>query len=281
MKSAQSVEPLFERLWEQYRAQTPQAEQIHERLLGRGERPVNDHVALRTFAGGALGLEMLEARLLSLGFKPQGDYQFPEKKLNARSYLHERGAEVPKIFLSELLVEELSAHAQALLRPLLDALEELNFEALSPEELFSSGRHWPLLSAARYERLARESEYAAWLSVWGLRANHFTISVDQLESFSGLPELLQWLEREGFTLSRAGGLIKGTPEALLEQASTCADLQELRFACGTVRAVPSCFYEFALRHRDAAGRRFEGFVTGNAARIFESTDRRGEPAPSS
>ena len=269
----QRVDSLFDELWEQYRAQTPQAERILERLSERGERPVNDHVALRTFAGGALDLDALETRLLSLGFQAQADYRFPEKKLNARSYLHESGPATPKIFLSELLVEELSERAQKILHPLIDAIEESKLEALSPTKIFSSGRHWPLLSAAQYEKLAEESEYAAWLSIWGLRANHFTISVDQLGSFSGFPDFLQWLEGEGFILSSAGGLIKGTPEDLLEQASTRADLQEIRFPCGTTQSIPSCFYEFALRHRDVTGRRFEGFVTGNAARIFESTDR--------
>ncbi len=37
--------------------------------------------------------------------------------------------------------------------------------------------------------------------------------------------------------------------------------------------IPSCYYEFALRHPDpATGRLFPGFVTPSADRIFESTD---------
>jgi len=38
--------------------------------------------------------------------------------------------------------------------------------------------------------------------------------------------------------------------------------------------IPSCFYEFALRHPLADGTLFDSFIEGNADKIFESTHAR-------
>ena len=62
---------------------------------------------------------------------------------------------------------------------------------------------------------------------------------------------------------------------LLEQSSTIADRVPWRFADGSVREIPSCYYEFALRHPDPdTGELYQGFVAASADRIFESTDTR-------
>ena len=49
----------------------------------------------------------------------------------------------------------------------------------------------------------------------------------------------------------------------------------MEFAGGERHVIPTCYYEFALRHRDADGRLYEGFVAKSADRIFESTHRSG------
>jgi hypothetical protein len=66
--------------------------------------------------------------------------------------------------------------------------------------------------------------------------------------------------------------VKGTPDVLLEQGSTLADRVAVDFADGS-HVIPTCYYEFALRHPDATGKLYEGFVPASANRIFESTHR--------
>ena len=106
---------------------------------------------------------------------------------------------------------------------------------------------------------------------WGYRANHFTVSVNQLSRFDSLEAVNQALKAQGFAINSAGGEIKGSPQALLEQSSTMADRADVRFSDRTA-TIPSCFYEFARRYPDADGTLYSGFVAASADRIFESTN---------
>ena len=124
-----------------------------------------------------------------------------------------------------------------------------------------------------YEQLREESEYAAWLYVFGYRANHFTVSINHLENFKGIGEVNSFLKSNGFTLNSSGGEIKGSPNQLLEQSSTLADRVKVTFGDGTFE-IPLCYYEFAQRYKDTEGNLFNGFVAGSADKIFESTDYR-------
>ena len=65
---------------------------------------------------------------------------------------------------------------------------------------------------------------------------------------------------------------RGDGQSLLEQAATMADQIRFEFADGEIHRIPSCFYEFAKRYPSENGEIFQGFVTGNADKIFESTD---------
>jgi copper chaperone CopZ len=125
-----------------------------------------------------------------------------------------------------------------------------------------------------YQALLAESEYAAWLLAIGLRANHFTISVNHLENYRTLQQVVQAVKEAGFALNTVGGEIKGSSEVFLEQASTLADKQQVEFADGDEHQIATCFYEFALRYPQSDGALFQGFVEGNADKIFDSTNSR-------
>lgn len=266
----------FEALWEDFVEIAPQAAAIRRKLAEHGEPVVNDHVAFRTFDRAPLGLDQLEPLLLDLGYEPFADYRFAEKKLRARAYLCP-GA--PRIFLSELLVDELSAPARQLIdscvnqaREVIEAAEGEPDAVPSSAEIFCAGRLWNPPRYSDYERLAQESEYAAWLCALGLHANHFTLSINAFRKLTSVEAVLAFVEAAGYAVNAAGGRVKGSPAVLLEQGSTLADRMPVPFAHGE-REIPTCYYEFALRHRDASGSLFEGFVENSANRIFESTDR--------
>jgi len=272
----------FEALWADFAKIAPQAAAIAHRLEEHGETVRNDHVAFRTFnldpgglrssspgsgSQGPISLERLEPLVLDLGYTLLDEYRFDDKHLRARAYICPNS---PRLFLSELLCEELSGWAQAVISQLLAQVPPGC--AASPEVLWS-GRPWAPLRFSDYERLSNESEYAGWLAALGLRPNHFTVSINQLSpGLRSVEQVLDFVEAAGYRINSAGGRVKGSRDVLLEQGATLADRVPIQFADGP-RIIPTCYYEFALRHPDRTGQLYEGFVPASADRIFESTHR--------
>jgi hypothetical protein len=260
----------FDLLWDDFTSIAPAAASIRSSLAARGESVSNDHVAFRTFDRGPIRLERLEPLLLGLGYERFAPYAFEKKRLKAFGYVHPDPS-APRVFLSELETQCFSGF----LRDIVDRLvAQVSLRQTETPAVFWSGRPWDPVSRSEYERLADESEYAAWVAALGLHANHFTVSVNELsEELRSIEAVLAWVESLGFGINESGGRVKGSPELLLEQGSTLADEVEVPFEDGA-RKVPAGYCEFALRHRDAQARLYPGFVPQSADRIFESTDRR-------
>jgi hypothetical protein len=262
---------LFDHLWRDYAAITPSAPRIHALLRERGETIVNDHVALRTFDLPPIDLRALAAPFEARGWRATGEYRFREKKLLARSYSHPEPRR-PRVFISQLETAAFSPRLQEVARELAAAVAR---SGRSGDALLREQPSWPAVPQDTYRELLAESEYAGWLAAFGIRANHFTVSINALRGFDSVAGLNAWLRAQGFTLNAAGGEVKGSPAVLLEQSSTLADRIEHTFAGGDRAVVPSCYYEFALRYPDpATGALFDLFVEQSADRIFESTDTR-------
>jgi Domain of unknown function (DUF1338) len=257
---------LIATLWRDYTALTPQAARIHALFAARGEQICNDHVALRTFARPGIEIDAMARPFIAHGWQPRDRYRFDDKHLEARYWQHPDRAQ-PKVFISQLCVDELPAPTVAIIDSLVATLADGFGQR---RDLPYAGRPWSLRHS-QYQALLAVSEYAAWVAAFGFRVNHFTVDIEQLHSFSDLDEVNQFLLAAGFELNRAGGLIKGSPAELLEQSSTCADAIEVEFADGRFR-VPSCYYEFARRYCLPSGERFHGFVPTSANQLFQSTD---------
>lgn len=259
------VEQFFDNLWQDYLQKTPSAGKVHQ-VLGGGNAIINDHVAFRTFDIAPVKLDTLAKLFEDMGYFPNGDYHFEAKKLRAKHYEH-MNKDFPKIFISELLVEEFSDDVQGIIAEMVASIDPRDVEN---EAFLYSGTHWQV-TKAQYDRLQEESEYAAWMSAFGFCANHFTVNVDRLPGYETLAEVNQKLKDEGFVLNSSGGEIKGSPEVYLEQSSTMADRIDVQFADQTAE-IPSCFYEFAKRYAMADGEIYTGFVAASADKIFESTN---------
>lgn len=266
-----SWESFFEALWRNYLAVTPQAATIHRALADRGETVVNDHVALRTFDVSPISLAELEPTLLGLGYRRFAPYDFPARQLRAFGYLHEDPG-APRVFLSELLTGGFSGKLQRFVR---SCCASVDSGATEDAEIFLAGRPWPMPTWQTYQDLLVESDYAAWLAVLGLCANHFTISVNGLRHFRTVPEIVDFVASLGFPINEEGGRIKGGPTVLLEQASTYADHIPMTFADGDQHDVPTCYYEFARRYPEEDGSLYQGFVAASANHIFASTRAAG------
>jgi hypothetical protein len=260
-------ETFFHYLWQNYIQLAPQAKRIQQTFRDRNEPIMNDHVAIRTLNLEPIRLVALEPHLLAMGYQRFEPYGFPEKKLNAWSYVPPDEV-LPRIFLSELDCNALTPEAQAILQRICFQIKPHQVKDIN---VFWAGCLWQPISWADYQTLIEESEYAAWVASLGLRANHFTLSVNHLKQASTLEKVLTIIDELGIPINESGGRIKGSPEVLLEQASTLADLLPVEFAEGEQHIIPTCYYEFARRYPVTSGKLYQGFVPASADRIFEST----------
>nr|GMD98020.1 uncharacterized protein LOC109147171 isoform X3 [Ipomoea batatas] len=144
---------------------------------------------------------------------------------------------------------------------------------------------WEKPSFEEFQKLARESEYAAWTLVNGYALNHVTISTHRLKSnLASIDSFNRFIEENGFKLNSEGGILKVSPDGLLLQSSTVADSAPFQFSDGATELVPCSYIEFAERlvlpeYKDLPREeikefhRRDGFEVGNADKIFESTSR--------
>lgn len=267
---------VWKMLWRDYASSNPHAEKVYGLLLKRENEHghkidslVNDHVAFRTFKHPKIGLDVLAGFFLNMGYEYKKDYHFEQKKLYAKHFEHKTDPKQPKVFISELLTEQFSDRVQKAVELVAGSIPP---KLLSEPDFLWAGRTWDV-SYETYKALLEESEYAAWMYVFGFRANHFTVSFNDLKSFRDLSELNEFLKANGFQMNSSGGEIKGSPSEYLEQSSTLAGKVKVEFQEGSFE-VPACYYEFARRYEEEDGKLYTGFVAKSADKIFESTDVR-------
>lgn len=259
---------IFEKLWNIYTEQNPSVQKVYDIFTREGEEVVNDHIAFRTFDDQRVNIDVLAKPFLKAGYTEKGNYHFTEKKLFAKHFELEADPKAPRVFISQLLTGEFSPFLQETVNNILGEIPE---DLQQSDNLIYSGVSWGPVRFETYQKLMQESEYAAWLYVFGFCANHFTVSVNFLNKFDSLQKVNQLLKDKGFLLNDSGGEIKGNPEQLLEQSSIKSGLVEVEFMEGT-KEVPGCYYEFARRYPDKNGDIFSGFIAGSADKIFESTN---------
>ncbi len=258
---------LLDKMWADYVAINPLAQKIYDIFKTEGEEIVNDHIALRTFNHPRVTIDVIAKPFIEAGYKYGGDYHFTEKKLYAKHYEHENAA-FPKIFISELKLQDFSAELQKTINSLIDQMPK---DLEHKFDFTSIGRPWNV-STATYENLLKESDYAAWLAAFGYRPNHFTVFINKLKKFSDILFLNTYLKEKGIKLNASGGEVKGSKEVLLEQSSTLANNIDVKFDDKTI-SVPACYYEFAKRYAMPNGNLYTGFVAASADKIFESTNQ--------
>jgi hypothetical protein len=259
---------IFSRLWAGYTLQNPSTKKIYDLFIAEGETVVNDHIAFRTFKHPDIGVDSLAKVFLKNGYEYKGDYHFEAKKLYAKHFEHKTDNEAPRVFISELLVKEFSPFLQETVN---DWITHIPGPMRISDDLIYSGNVSGIPSFEVYEKLRKESEYAAWLYVNGFCANHFTVSVNRLKKLDSIQKVNAFLKSHGFLLNDAGGEIQGTPEELLEQSSIRAGMVKFNFTEGQ-NEIPGCYYEFAKRYPDSDGKLYSGFIAKSADKIFESTN---------
>ena len=263
-----AYQEIFENLWMDYIKQNPETKKVYDLFINEGEKVINDHIAFRTFDHPKVSIEVMAQPFLDAGYIKKGDYKFEAKKLVAHHYEHQTDKEAPKVFISALLPQHFSVFAQKAIANIVDRIPE---DFAKDSSFLWGGSPWGKPNYKTYLKLQEESEYAAWLYVYGYRANHFTVNINALKNHTDIYELNQFLRDHGFVILEAGGEVKGSPEELLEQSSIRAGKIAVEFEDGS-KEIPSCFYEFAKRYTDTNGELYTGFIAKSADKIFESTD---------
>lgn len=106
------AQQVFDRLWADYISQNPAAKRVYDLFTSEGETVYNDHIAFRTFNDARINVEVLSQEFLKVGYEYKGSYHFEQKKLNAKHFEHKTFKDAPRVFISELLVEEFSPFLQ-------------------------------------------------------------------------------------------------------------------------------------------------------------------------
>jgi len=258
---------LLDKMWIDYININPLAKKIRDVLVSEGELIQNDHIALRTFNHPRVTIDVIAKPFIDSGYSYKGDYHFPEKKLYAKHFEHSDKT-LPKIFISELKLEEFSPSLRETINGL---IAQMPAGMENQFDFTSIGRPWSV-STKTYNDLLKESDYAAWVAAFGYRPNHFTVFINVLKKLSDITFLNNYLKDKGFKLNSSGGEIKGSREVCLEQSSTLANNIEVGFSDGQM-SIPACYYEFAKRYPMKNGELYQGFVAASADKIFESTSR--------
>ncbi|QEC66303.1 DUF1338 domain-containing protein [Panacibacter ginsenosidivorans] len=283
---------VLEGLMTRYKERVPDVQgvinaMIKEGVIANANEIENDHIAFRTMGVKHLGIASLEKIFLHYGYKRKDHYFFPAKKLDAYWYAPP-SPEYPRIFISELIVEDLSKSAQQIIHSYTDEVtcdpvDSINLDDAAAVDDFLHSGLWRLPTLEDFLTLSSESEYAAWVIYNRYYLNHFTVSVHNLKTgYNNVADFNNFLERNGFKLNDSGGKIKTSPDGNLLQSSTVAEMIIATFANSVKHLISGSYVEFAERKvlKQYEGlsanelkreHRREGFEAGNADKIFEST----------
>jgi hypothetical protein len=292
---------LLNRLWQAYIERVEYARKYAELVQAKGGRVVNDHIAFRTLnvdgAGQPAGIPAIARVIEPLGYHQAGQYEFKDKHLNANHYEHDDLA-LPKIFISQLEVDQLPGSEADLIRQAVASGKELlskeSIDQLSKSNLstaaatalcnqlssFFMTRPWGPPSIEMIHTVNAVSQYGAWTLLHGNNVNHFTAYINE-QAVSDWPDIdatVAGLTRAGIPMKPE---VEGRPGSKLRQTAT----QAVNVDCDVVDEAGKpaklkwayAYYELAERG-DVAGpdgkpMRFQGFLGSQATQLFDMTKR--------
>lgn len=279
-------------LMDRYKNRVPDVNKVTDALLRYGiiesvDEVGNDHIAFRTMGVPNLGIQSFEKIFLHYGYTARDQYRFEAKKLDARWYAPP-DPKYPRIFISELCVNELPVEIQEVIRSytdevVKDPVDELDLNDGKAVDAYLHQPLWRTPALSDYKKLQAISEYAAWVIYNRYYLNHYTLSVHDFNTgYNTLEEFNLFLESIGVVLNDSGSKIKMSPDELLLQSSSVSNMVEAVFEGGEKYLISGSYVEFIERrilpqfkHLDpdviTSVHRREGFEAGNADKIFEST----------
>ena len=288
-KDKKTINIILESLFDTYSDRVPDVKKItsaliESNIISNQSEIVNDHIAFRTMGVEFLGIQSLEKIFLHHGYVKKDFYSFKTKKLNAFWYSHS-DENMPRIFISELKVNDLSENSRRIISKYTDQVTEDPVDKLDLSNAnevinFLSNPLWSLPSLNDFNDLLKETEYGSWVIYNRYYLNHYTISVHELiDQYNTLEKFNAFVTKIGIKLNDSGGVIKESKDGLLLQSSSVANKVKASFTEGSY-LISGSYVEFAERRilpkysnvsKIKPIHRRDGFETSNADKIFEST----------
>jgi len=300
---------LWDKLWEDYSTRVSYAQTYQQMIAQAGGTVANDHIAFRSVrlvidspeGKKNLGIEYVGGIAETLGYSAAGEYTFADQKLYARHYQHpeQERLDLPKLFVSELIVEELPEAIATLIHQtvssdcrgngLLDVqtvkswidhvVADSEVERIVGQLQGVFTRPWLPPQRAIVEAVNSVTQYGAWVLLHGYSVNHFTgyINRQNTPQYPDIESTARGLASLGVPMkaeiegSLGVGLRQTATHAVTEMVATIDDTS------GEVVRIPwtYAYYEIAERHpvevSPGKWELFEAFLGRNAQNLFEMT----------
>ncbi|MBE9005401.1 DUF1338 domain-containing protein [Fortiea sp. LEGE XX443] len=297
MKS-ELVASLWESLWQDYKARVNYAQIYQNMITAAGGTVANDHIAFRSLRLVVdspqgeinLGINHLGQIAETLGYEPAGEYTFAATHLYARHYRHPQQAEfdLPKLFISELIVDELPENIAQLIYQTVSAIPAMpvlpdknNLESITQKLKQTFTRPWQVPLRSVVEEVNKVTQYGAWVLLHGYAVNHFTGYINR-QSTSTYPDI----DTTAHALANLGvpmkAEIEGDVTCGLRQTATHAVTEMVTLlddSTGKEIQIPwtYAYYELAQRYmveiEPGKPALFDAFLGNNAQQLFEMTRR--------
>ncbi|WP_017653981.1 DUF1338 domain-containing protein [Fortiea contorta] len=289
---------LYSLLWQEYTARVSYARTYQQMITAAGGTVANDHIAfrsLRLFIDSSqgkinLGIDYLGQIATALGYETSGEYFFPETHLYARHYRHpqQEKFDLPKLFISELIVDELPVHITQLIKqtvstynyqiPSVFTVEDNQENTVQKfKKIFT--RPWKPPQLSVIQQVNQVTQYGAWVLLHGYAVNHFTGYVNR-QNTSQYPDIdvtARGLANLGVPMKAeiegniTCGLRQTATQAVTEMVTVIDDKNHTEIQIPWTYA----YYEIAQRYflEVEPGKHllFDAFLGNNAQQLFEMT----------
>ncbi|WP_163322906.1 DUF1338 domain-containing protein [Draconibacterium mangrovi] len=294
---------LLTRLWVMYLDRVSYAREYQRLVNEKGGSVVNDHIAFRTFnthtGEQPEGIRAIKHIISCLEYVPVEKYNFKKKKLNAVHFEHPDPM-FPKLFVSQLEVEELPEWAQQIIKntvketPYLLSDESISLLAtlkkkgelprVAGEMLVKDlaqyfRRPWNVPRKDDVLKVNDVSQYAAWVLLHGNAVNHFTafVNYQNVSEWPDLETTCKGLADAGIPMKEA---LEGEKGSKLQQSATLAVKEEVEVKGEDgIEKMPwtYAYYELAERGlviENGEEKLFSGFLGDQARHLFDMTRTR-------
>ncbi|MGM3308462.1 DUF1338 domain-containing protein [Anabaena sp. WFMT] len=290
MKS-EFIAQMFSILWQEYSSRVSYARIYQQMITNAGGIVANDHIAFRSLRLVVdnnqgkinLGIDYLGKFFTSLGYISSGEYSFPQTHLYARYYSHPQQEKfnLPKLFISELIVDELPDNIAQLIQqtvnqsPHFPKIDDLEINQLP--QVFT--RPWQPPHRSVIEKVNQVTQYGAWVLLHGYAVNHFTgyVNHQNTATYPDIDSTAIGLTNLGVPMKAeiegniASGLRQTATQAVTELVTVIDDQNRAEIHIPWTYA----YYEIAQRYQVEVTpgnyQLFDGFLGKNAQQLFEMT----------
>ncbi len=291
---------LWQLLWQDYSIKVSYAHTYAQMITNAGGTVANDHIAFRSLRMSVdsshgkldLGINYLGKLAEALGYEVAGEYTFPETHVYARHYRHPQQEEfdLPKLFISELIVNELPKKTVQLIKQTVSGVNLLIYTAIFNTFKYDSDRlakelqkiftcPWQPPHRSVVEEVNKVTQYGAWVLLHGYAVNHFTGYVNRQNTpqYPDIETTARGLANLGVPMKAEiegdanSGLRQTATQAITEYVTVSDDITDTEIQIPWTYA----YYEIAQRYMVEVepGKQvlFDSFLGKNAQQLFDIT----------